>query len=399
MSWFLVHKQGLSLVSPEGFEQHFYGGGDLEIGHLLKLAGKIVINMKADRPPDMTHPTPPKPTKPPGTTAAPKPDVIESKSPNFSARGSAIKRIIMHYTTDDEVEGTLDWFSRPSSRVSAHYVVDRDGTIYQCVSDERKAWHAGNENDDSIGIEHVAAKGQKLTQAQSEASAALVRYLKSQYKITNANITAHRFTASNKDHTDCPGSLWETEDDLKSWLFVRASDSVTSAPVPAKPGILNVPYFSQRDWGGSLAWSICGVTSAAMVLTFWGINMNPNEVLARHGKAAGQSPAGVEGIFEHHGLKADSTQRGTWEQAFAHLRAGRPVVFNGWFTQSGHILVATAIDGDSIVCNDPAGVWEQVNGDSYSDNPKNGKGVRYFLKAFKAAVGEDGDVWFAVAWK
>ena len=172
-----------------------------------------------------------------------------------------------------------------------------------------------------------------------------------------------------------------------------------AAPAPTKPGVLDVPYFSQRDFGGSLAWSICGVTSAAMVLSFWGINMNPDAVLKLHGKAAGQSPAGVEGIFEHHGLKADSTQRGTWEQAFAHIEAGRPVVFNGWFTDAGHILVATGFDGVSVICNDPAGHWEQRNGDSYSDNPKNGKAVRYGLAAFKEAVGKDGDVWFAVAWK
>jgi uncharacterized protein YvpB len=172
------------------------------------------------------------------------------------------------------------------------------------------------------------------------------------------------------------------------------------APKPAPtPGTLDVPYFSQRDYGGSQAWSICGVTSAAMVLKFWGKDVTPDTLLRTHGKAAGQSPAGLEGIYESFGLKADSTTRGKLSDIRAHIAAGRPCVVHGYFTGSGHIIVVTGFSGELVVCNDPAGQWEQVVGDSYADNPKNGKTVRYSLEAFREAVGADGDLWYSVAWK
>jgi N-acetyl-anhydromuramyl-L-alanine amidase AmpD len=57
--------------------------------------------------------------------------------------GRAIDWIVIHYTASGSGRGVLSWFKNPSARVSAHYVLDRDGTIYQVVKDEDTAWHAG----------------------------------------------------------------------------------------------------------------------------------------------------------------------------------------------------------------------------------------------------------------
>ncbi len=79
--------------------------------------------------------------KPVGTSEPAKPPVKEFiQSPNFSSRnGERIRRVVMHYTTSRNVSGTIEWFKNPASRVSAHYVIVRDGTIFQMVRDADKA--------------------------------------------------------------------------------------------------------------------------------------------------------------------------------------------------------------------------------------------------------------------
>src|SRR3990167_5349096 len=91
--------------------------------------------------------------------------IIERPSPNFGSRkGSSITSVVLHYSISRTAESVLSWFSLPTSQVSSHYVVDKDGTIYRCVQDEKAAWHAGgselwgvpNVNAYSIGIELVS---------------------------------------------------------------------------------------------------------------------------------------------------------------------------------------------------------------------------------------------------
>jgi N-acetylmuramoyl-L-alanine amidase len=65
--------------------------------------------------------------------------------PNYTPGrgGNPIDLIVIHYTASGSAEGTISWFKNPRARVSAHYLVGKDGTIYQLVRDEDTAWHAG----------------------------------------------------------------------------------------------------------------------------------------------------------------------------------------------------------------------------------------------------------------
>ncbi len=108
-------------------------------------------------------------------------------SPNFwtGRQGQAVKAIVLHGTAGP---GAVSWFANPGSQVSAHYVVDVDGTITQCVAEADSAWHAGVVTSDSayaggpnpnlwtIGIEHVrdVTNTSAIAQAQLMASLALV---------------------------------------------------------------------------------------------------------------------------------------------------------------------------------------------------------------------------------
>ncbi|MBD1877251.1 N-acetylmuramoyl-L-alanine amidase [Nodosilinea sp. FACHB-131] len=154
-----------------------------------------------------------------GSRETPKKPSIEKfiESPNFSSRaGAGIDSIVLHYTTASNVQSTINHFLNPAPPcpadprkkcpVSAHYIIDKNGDIYQMVRDTDKAWHAGNFNLKSIGIEHVAKKGDKFTQAQEKSSIALIRWLMTEYKIPAANILAHKEAPGNT--TRCPGELF-----------------------------------------------------------------------------------------------------------------------------------------------------------------------------------------------
>ena len=89
--------------------------------------------------------------------------LVERPSPNNDARppGQAIDMLVLHYTGMSSAEAALDRLCDPGARVSSHYLIDEDGTVYRLVPEARRAWHAGvsswagdsDVNDRSLGIE------------------------------------------------------------------------------------------------------------------------------------------------------------------------------------------------------------------------------------------------------
>lgn len=71
------------------------------------------------------------------------------------------KIIVIHFTYGASGASSANWFKNPASKASAHLVIDRDGTVIQCVPFDTVAWHAGQSswqginglNSHSIGIE------------------------------------------------------------------------------------------------------------------------------------------------------------------------------------------------------------------------------------------------------
>jgi monofunctional glycosyltransferase len=139
--------------------------------------------------------------------------------------------IVLHCSTAGTVEGTIHWFLNPKSKVSAHYVVDKNGDIYQMVRDECSAWHAKAVNSRSIGIELVGTATDRLTDAQSLASAQLVRWLVTQYGIPVGNMLGHRFAPGNEGTTDCPNHLFgdATADAVAGWVNTNVAANVADA--------------------------------------------------------------------------------------------------------------------------------------------------------------------------
>ena len=104
--------------------------------------------------------------------------------------------VVLHWTASRTMMGTYHAFNRsilPSGRkalagasslnVSSHYLVDRDGTIYQLLPDTTFARHVIGLNYCAIGIENVGSDNFPLTKAQLIANEKLVRYLHDRYQI------------------------------------------------------------------------------------------------------------------------------------------------------------------------------------------------------------------------
>ena len=66
-------------------------------------------------------------------------------SPNYGPRPHGIRPtgLILHADAGSSEAGTLAWLANPASGVSYHFLVGRDGTIYDVVDSMHRAWHAG----------------------------------------------------------------------------------------------------------------------------------------------------------------------------------------------------------------------------------------------------------------
>ena len=128
----------------------------------------------------------------------------------IEGRGIAItpRIILIHATGIDDLNDSLSRFtpetlpgSRPDIRkggavnVSAHFMVDSDGTIYRLMEETAMARHVIGLNYSSIGIENVGgAHGYgNLTDAQLEANRQLVAYLKEKYPTITHLIGHHEY--------------------------------------------------------------------------------------------------------------------------------------------------------------------------------------------------------------
>ena len=122
-------------------------------------------------------------------------EFVQCDSRNYTngRGGHAVDHIVVHYTgTDASAHNNLVYFSRNSAKASAHYFIDRDGTLYQSVPEEDTAWHAGKfaMNQRSVGIESVSA-GEDFTDEQIATLAAMTQALMAKYGIPAENVVRH----------------------------------------------------------------------------------------------------------------------------------------------------------------------------------------------------------------
>ena len=158
---------------------------------------------------------------------------IRLDSPNFGPRPAhaCIDLVVVHSISlppgqyggnavQDLFTNRLNWDAHPyyqqirGLEVSAHFYVRRNGELWQFVSCDDRAWHAGhsqyrgrdNCNDDSIGVELEGLEGETFEPAQYDALAALCQTLARRYPI--AHVAGHEHVAPGRKQDPGAGFDW-----------------------------------------------------------------------------------------------------------------------------------------------------------------------------------------------
>jgi len=148
-------------------------------------------------------------------------ELRERPSPNHDARpeGQAVDILLLHYTGMRSAEAALERLCDPAAKVSAHYCIDEDGTLYRLVEEARRAWHAGasswagagNINDRSIGIELVNPGHEfgyrAFPEPQMQSLIALCQGIRARHPIPPARVLGHSDVAPARKED--PGELFD----------------------------------------------------------------------------------------------------------------------------------------------------------------------------------------------
>ena len=149
-------------------------------------------------------------------------DITRCPSPNFDERQLPVSMIVLHYTGMPDAEGALNRLRSPDAKVSAHYLVDEQGEVFQLVDEEKRAWHSGRSywrgitdvNSASVGIEIVNPGHEfgyrPFPDEQIASVIPLVADIKERHGIGRGNVVGHSDVAPARKED--PGELfpwWE----------------------------------------------------------------------------------------------------------------------------------------------------------------------------------------------
>jgi len=120
--------------------------------------------------------------------------------------------IVEHYTDGPSFASAWNTFARdaPDSELHelpgtcAHFVIDRDGTIYQLVPLTTMCRHTVGLNWTAIGIEHVGTSDREILSdpRQLQASLRLTLWLMHRYGISLPNVIGHNESLTSRYHRE-----------------------------------------------------------------------------------------------------------------------------------------------------------------------------------------------------
>ncbi len=157
--------------------------------------------------------------------------VTHHPSPNFNARKGPVTTLVLHYTGMKTGEAAIERLCDAAAGVSAHYVVNEDGTILQLVAETQRAWHAGagqwrgeaDMNSASIGVEIVNGGHDfglpAYPHAQIDAVIALCQDIIGRHAIAPTHVIGHSDMAPDRKADPGEHFPWAklAEEDIGLW--------------------------------------------------------------------------------------------------------------------------------------------------------------------------------------
>ena len=173
-------------------------------------------------------------------------------SPNFNERRPNI--VVLHHTSNDSASQALRTLTDARREVSAHYLLARDGTLFQLVDERHRAWHAGisrwgalsDLNSAAIGIELDNNGDEPFPARQIDALLQLLADLKSRYGIAQANFLGHADVAPGRKADPSRHFPWRTLAEHGFGLWCNPPLSAAPPGLDVELGLQALGYNTSR---------------------------------------------------------------------------------------------------------------------------------------------------------
>lgn len=139
-------------------------------------------------------------------------------SPNCGDRRGGLlpSLVVIHFTAMPTAAESRARLCDPAAEVSAHWLIDRDGTAEQLVDESLRAWHAGagswggagDVNSRSIGIELQNRGDEPFPEPQMAALGRLLADLLSRWNIRPQGVIGHSDMAPDRKSDPGPRFDW-----------------------------------------------------------------------------------------------------------------------------------------------------------------------------------------------
>ncbi len=161
--------------------------------------------------------------RPPRTDPMPVPmpilmPILWHPSPNFGARRNGLtpSMIVLHYTAMTSAAAALARLCDSGAQVSAHYLIGSDGTVWQMVREDMRAWHAGagewagldDINSRSVGIELDNRGDHPFAEPQMRALEGLLPRIMARQSIGAGGVIGHSDLAPGRKCDPGPRFDW-----------------------------------------------------------------------------------------------------------------------------------------------------------------------------------------------